>query len=152
MVGSRWYADHLTREELAKIDAMVNMDTLGLGPTEIWQSRAHPILTGVMIRVAGSMHLPVSGVNVEKVGSTDSESFVRRKVPSITVHSLTQKTLAVLHSDRDRLEAIKMDDYYDSYRLIAAYLAFLDGMPPAEELLRQAKQEKELLRQRRAEK
>jgi hypothetical protein len=25
------------------------------------------------------------------------------------------------------MSAVKMDDYYDSYHLIAAYLAFLDG-------------------------
>jgi hypothetical protein len=32
----------------------------------------------------------------------------------------------VLHSARDKMEAIKFDDYYGSYRLIADYLAYLD--------------------------
>jgi len=25
------------------------------------------------------------------------------------------------------MEAVKLDDYYDSYKLLAAYLAYLDG-------------------------
>jgi hypothetical protein len=36
--------------------------------------------------------------------------------------------MQVLHSADDTLLAINMDDYYDSYRLIADYLAYLDGV------------------------
>ena len=32
----------------------------------------------------------------------------------------------LLHSRRDKLEAMDLDDYYDTYRLVAACLAFLD--------------------------
>jgi hypothetical protein len=32
----------------------------------------------------------------------------------------------LLHSHRDQIEAIHLDEYFDSYRLIQAYLAYLD--------------------------
>ena len=38
-----------------------------------------------------------------------------------------QQTVPILHSESDNLSAIRMDDYYDSCYLIAAYLAYLDG-------------------------
>ena len=38
-----------------------------------------------------------------------------------------KQTVPILHSDSDNLSAIRMDDYYDSCYLIAAYLAYLDG-------------------------
>jgi hypothetical protein len=62
------------------------------------------------------------------VGSTDSVQFSDRKIPSITIHSLTQETwnAHILHTAKDKLSGIKFDDYYESYRLISAYLAFLD--------------------------
>lgn len=66
-------------------------------------------------------------MNVEQVGSTDSESFAAKKVPSITFHSLTQATLGVLHSDKDNFSAMRMDDYYESYRLLCGYLLYLDS-------------------------
>jgi hypothetical protein len=76
--------------------------------------------------VAHAMKLPLTAVNVERVGSTDSESFRDKKVPSITFHSLTQSTLHILHSRQDQLSEIKQDDYFDTYRLLAAYLSYLD--------------------------
>ena len=35
-VGSHFYVRRMTTEQVAATDAMVNMDALGLAPTEIW--------------------------------------------------------------------------------------------------------------------
>ena len=76
--------------------------------------------------IAQAMKLPIGVVNVDQVGSTDSEPFAKYKIPRITIHSVTQETWPILHSDKDKLSAIKMDDYYATYRLLAGYLAYLD--------------------------
>jgi len=39
---------------------------------------------------------------------------------------VTPETLPILHNRRDNLAAVRMDDYYLTYRLIASYLAYLD--------------------------
>jgi Zn-dependent M28 family amino/carboxypeptidase len=126
MVGSKFYVKQLSKEQLKNIVAMVNMDTLGLGPTEIWVSHADKKLVGLAATIAKGMSLPVSRMDVDGVGSTDSESFAEKKVPAITFHSLTPDTLKVLHSKADTREALKFEDYYSSYRLIAGYLAYID--------------------------
>ena len=130
MVGSQQYVRDLGEEKLARIDAMVNMDTLGLGPTEIWVSHADPALAKKAFALANAMKLPLSGVNVERVGSTDSETFREKKVPSITFHTVTQSTWHILHSRDDQLSQIKEDDYYDTYKLLSAYLVYLDENVP----------------------
>lgn len=139
MLGSTYYAQHLTPEQRGNIAAMINMDSLGLGPTKVWASHADTNLLHNLRAVAATMHLPIDAVDVEDVGSTDSESFVPYGIPRITLHSVTQATLPILHSPNDRLSAIRMDDYYGSYHLIAVYLAYLDevlkpksGAKPAE--------------------
>jgi Peptidase family M28 len=126
MVGSEFYAGKLSPEERSKIAAMVNMDTLGLGPTEVWATHADTTLLNALDGVANAMKLPVSVMNVDQVGSSDSESFARYKIPRITIHTVTQETWPILHSSKDKLDEIKMDDYYSSYRLMVGYLAFLD--------------------------
>jgi hypothetical protein len=126
MVGSEFYAGKLSPDERSKIAAMVNMDTLGLGPTEVWATHADTILLNALDGVANAMKLPVSVMNVDQVGSSDSESFARYKIPRITIHTVTQETWPILHSSKDKLNEIKMDDYYASYRLMVGYLAFLD--------------------------
>jgi Iap family predicted aminopeptidase len=125
MLGSRSYVRDWkkTREP---IQAMVNLDTLGLAESEVWVSRADKSLVDLMSMAAATIQLPVSAVNVEQVGSTDSESFRAEKIPAITIHSLTNETLSILHSNKDTIDAIKMDEYYRTYRLVLVYLALLD--------------------------
>jgi len=137
LVGSSFYARQMTKEQIAATSAMVNMDTLGLASTEIWGSHADKRLNGAIAYVAKQLNVPISSVDVEGIGaSADSESFADRKIPSITIHSLTPQAWKdrILHSRKDKLSAIRLDDYYETYRLIGAYIAFRDQAPvPAQE-------------------
>ena len=126
LLGSEFYVEHLTADERARIDGVVNLDSLGLGPTEVWASHADKALLDALAAVSAESKLPASVMNVDNLGTADSESFARFHIPRVTLHSLTPDTWAILHSPGDKLTAIRMDDYYDSYRLIAEYLAYLD--------------------------
>lgn len=131
-VGSHFYVRQMTKEQVAATDAMVNMDTLGLAPTEVWASHSDKHLIAALAVVAKQLNVAVTGVNVDQIGSTDSEQFAERKIPSITIHSLTQYAwnARILHTSKDRLSAMRLDDYYQTYRLVAAYIAFLDAITP----------------------
>jgi hypothetical protein len=133
MVGSDFYAKQLTPEQRKNIVAMVNLERLGVTPTKVWVSHSEPLLMNILWGVAQSLQLPLGGVNVDKVGTTDSESFAHYKIPRITIHSITQETWPLLHSKGDNIKAIQSNQYYDSYRLIAAYLAVLDQQLAASE-------------------
>jgi peptidase M28-like protein len=126
LIGSKFYVKQLTPEEAGKIRAMVNLECLGLTPTKVWAHHADPKLLQGLANVAAAIHSPIQSVNVENVGDDDADSFRARKFPTITIHSVTQETLSVLHSPRDNFSAMNADYYYESYRLIAAYLAYLD--------------------------
>ncbi len=125
LVGSKAYVRQLLTAHEA-VSAMVNMDTLGLAETEVWVSHADPRLVQLMELAANTFKLPVSGVNVDNLGSTDSEPFREKKIPAITIHSVTSETWSILHSPKDRIEAVRRDEYYRTYRLVLAYLAVLD--------------------------
>jgi hypothetical protein len=125
MVGSKAYVKQLGKTH-ERVIAMVNMDTLGLGETEVWASHADPKLVRLLQQTAATEKLPWSIVNVDRIGTTDSESFRERNIPAITIHSLTPATFPILHSSRDRIEEVHKDRYYRTYRLVLAYLAVLD--------------------------
>jgi Iap family predicted aminopeptidase len=127
LIGSAYYAEHLTSEQRTRIEAMVNLDSLGLTPTKVWATHADKALLDALASVASASGLPIAAVNVDELGTADSESFARYQIPRITLHSVTQETWPILHSVRDQLNAVKMKDYYDSYHLIAEYLAYLDN-------------------------
>jgi len=125
--GSEVYVKHLPEEQRARIKAMLNMDTLGLGPAEVWASHADPSLLGGFAAVAKALHIPVRAMNADGVGTTDSESIAKFHIPRISIHSLRGETLPVVHSSQDRLDKIRMGQYHATYRLTAGYLVFLDG-------------------------
>jgi Peptidase family M28 len=127
LIGSKYYVSHMTPDEVARTHAMVNIDTLALGPTKIWLTHSDRQLAADLFAVARSMNLPIGVVNADHVGDDDSSSFMRRRIPTLMIHSITNPTFHILHTDDDNLSAVRFGDYYDSYRLIAADLAWLDG-------------------------
>jgi Zn-dependent M28 family amino/carboxypeptidase len=129
LVGSDWYVKHLAPEELKEITAMVNLECLGLSPTKVWVTHSDKKLVSLLAGTAAALKEPVAEVDVDHVGNDDSDSFRKKKVPNITIHSITQDTFSILHSTRDQVERINPDDYFDSYRLTSAFLAELDTLP-----------------------
>jgi hypothetical protein len=132
LVGSREFVAKLTREDRASAVANINIDSLGLTPTKIWVTRSDKTLVNLASAVAQGMKLPVSGMSVDKVGDSDSRPFFEKKIPVIDFHSLTSETFPILHTNMDSRIVMSWDDYYDSYRLISGFLAYLDGHPEAQ--------------------
>ncbi len=62
----------------------------------------------------------------ESLDTPVDSGFLSAHIPVITIHSVSQETLGILHSDRDNVDAIHFDDYYAAYKLTAYYLAYLD--------------------------
>lgn len=141
LVGSKFYVEALRKDDLAKIHAMVNIDSLGTSTTKVEITRGDKRLVNALAIAAQTFKLPLSAVNGHAVGKSDSDSFQDRKVPAISVHSLTAETFPILHTRRDQMDAIHLDDYYDTYLLLRAYIAYLDqilGNPPTSEAITSA--------------
>jgi Peptidase family M28 len=137
MLGSKNYVSRLSKDQLEAITAMVNLDTLGLSPTKVWATDSSTPLVDALFKVATTIHSPLTVMNVDEVGTSDNDTFRDAKVPEICIHSVTSQTLPVLHSRNDQMTAIHADEYYETYRLVTAYLATIDAetdKPPAEAL------------------
>lgn len=128
LIGSRKYVHELDKEQRANIRAYINLECLGTNPTKIWIRRSSPQLLDSIARVASVLKTSVSGMDVDQVGDDDTHPFKDAQIPVLSIHSLDQKTFTYLHSKRDRMEALQMAYYSDSYRLIAFFLAYLDSI------------------------
>lgn len=126
LVGSRSYVHEMSKEDVRRTSAMINMDSLGAGPTRFEQDRADKRLADAFTAVANEKHLPWGVVNIHQVGRSDADSFQDRHIPALLIHSITTETFPILHTPRDQMAVMHVADYYDTYRLIAAYLAYLD--------------------------
>jgi hypothetical protein len=104
LLGSGTYVKRLSKDDRVMIRAMVNLECLGLTPPKVWAHRADKGLLELYLRVANALEVPLAGVNVENVGDDDSHPFLNAKIPVITIHSLTQETWPILHSNRDQVQ------------------------------------------------
>jgi Zn-dependent M28 family amino/carboxypeptidase len=126
LVGSTRYVKELSPERRGTIKAFINLECVGLTTPKVWVRRSTPLLVDLFGEIANATQTPVQGVNVDNVGDDDTHPFLDKKMRVICIHSVTQETIRILHSNRDNLSAINPADYYATYRLVAFYLEYLD--------------------------
>ena len=127
LLGSRKFVHSLSKAQKQTLRGFVNLECLGTSPMKLWMSRSTPELVQKLDRLAGTLHVTIKIMNADRVGDDDTHPFVDAKLPVISLHSLDQETLGLIHNKRDNLAAIQMPLYFESYRLIAFYLAYLDS-------------------------
>ncbi len=133
--GSRHYVRQLSREERQRVRAMIQLTSLGTAPARVWMKQSDSRLINDLARVAAAMKIPVTGVTIEEeIAKDDAAAFREARIPTLSMYSLTADTASILGTPRDTVEAIRAEDYYDTYRLLAAYLMLLDATlsPPAQ--------------------
>jgi Zn-dependent M28 family amino/carboxypeptidase len=119
--GAEFFARHLSPDQIGHAEAMVNIDALGLSPTKVWAAHSDKDLVHALIVMVYTLKLPASQIDIAAAGNTDSEPFVARHIPQITIHSLTQQNVTSGAGSQFR-----PNNYYDTYRLLCGYLAYLD--------------------------
>ncbi len=124
--GPQRFVDTLTEDEASTIRAAIVLDTLGLSFTRGCAGKNGEPLLGYLKSVSSSMQLPVETESVKPVLKR-MQPFAKRRIPSVAIHSLNKYNRGIAGGPDDAFEAIKQDEYYESYMLTAGYLAFLDG-------------------------
>lgn len=126
-------SERFARGRSEDVRAMVNLHALGLGETAAWESRAHDDLWLDLASVARSMDLPLRGSNPADPFPTHADPFQVEGVPSITIHSYGGSPASRTAVDSHDLGPIDPDRYVRTFRLVAAYLAYLDQSLAARE-------------------
>ncbi len=127
LYGSKQYVKALSKEEKAETGAMINLECLGLTTPKVWRSRANPKLFAAYVQAAAAAHVPAEVMDVDNLGDDDSHPFLNAGIPVLTIHSVTNANFGLLHSAGDNLKAINPRDYYNTYRVAATFLAYLDS-------------------------
>lgn len=122
LLGSRTYLKSIPKSERERIAAVITMDSIGLTPTKYWPNGSTKELAIAAARIAQALKLDFRGLNVDQVGTTDSQIFKDARIPVLSLHSVTQETWGIVNSGKDVWPAVSWKDYFDTYRLISALL------------------------------
>jgi hypothetical protein len=130
LLGSRSYLKSIPKDERKDIAAVLTMDSIGLTSTKCWTNGSSRELITAGIVVAKALGLEFSGVNVDQVGTTDSQLFKDAHIPVLSLHSVTQETWRLINSPKDVWSIVSWKDYYDTHRFVSALLVYLDRELP----------------------
>jgi Iap family predicted aminopeptidase len=128
LVGSRAMAAAIDKDQVTQYCEMLNVDSLGLGPPQVADNMSSRKLGSFAADVAKQMKIPFSHASIEGA-SADSNSFIGKKIPAVTIHGLNNNWMSVLHSRNDQPAKINAGSVYLGYRLALAMVTRLDESP-----------------------
>ena len=125
LVGSRAMTEAIAEEQLPEYCAMINIDSLGLGPPQVADNMSSKPLAKFTGELAKEMEIPFAHASIGRANS-DSSSFVARKIPAVTIHGLSNNWHKILHSRFDQPSKVNAASVYLGYRLALGMLVRLD--------------------------
>jgi Zn-dependent M28 family amino/carboxypeptidase len=123
--GSRAMADEIPKPERSSYCAMLNFDSFGLGRPQIIDEISSPKLTTFVAKIAEESKIPFYATRLG-IGDSDSTSFKRTGIPSVTLHGLSSEWNKILHTDKDKTSAILPASLYAGYVLALNVMKKLD--------------------------
>ena len=119
LVGSRAMVRAIPEDQLPQYCAMINIDSLGLGPPQVADNMSSKAMGAFAGALAKEMEIPFAHASIGRANS-DSSSFVARKIPAVTLHGLNNQWQRVLHSGNDQVAKVNPVSVYLGYRLALA--------------------------------
>lgn len=126
LMGSRAMVDAIAKDQLGQYCAMINIDSLGLSAPQVLDNASSKKLRELAADVAKEMKVPFSHASVENADA-DSSSFIRKKIPALTIHGLNNEWSSVIHSRNDQISKVNFVSVYLGYRLVLAMVSRLDA-------------------------
>jgi len=129
LIGSARFVEELSREKRAKVDAMVNLDTLAVNGTYSWKNNSTRALLDRIKAVAAASRRDLTEATLYG-GDADSTSFRRAGIPALTVFGASEDVIFdIVHSGRDTMAAFNLEHYKNAYLLARDLIQALDREP-----------------------
>jgi len=127
LLGSQAMVRQISNRERARYCAMINLDSLGMAMPQVLDNSSSRKLRKLTEEIARSMEMPFDHGRVD-FADADSSAYLRRGIPAVTIHGLSDDGLAMLHTDDDQPSRVNPTSVYLGYRLALALLTRVDGM------------------------
>ena len=127
LIGSRAMADAIPKDQIAQYCEMINIDSLGLAAPQVADNMSSKKLREFTAELAKEMKVPFDHASI-KGADSDSSSFVRKKIPAVTIHGLSNEFVSILHGKNDQSKKVNINSVYLGYRLVLGMVVRLDNL------------------------
>jgi Zn-dependent M28 family amino/carboxypeptidase len=127
LVGSNAMAKSIPESERGNYCAMINVDSFGFSYPQVLDNATDPKMRDAAKTLAKEMEIPFAEASLLGVADADSSSFKRVKIPSITLHGLSNDWRNYLHTSKDQLKNVNSTSVYIGYQFVLRYLMKVDA-------------------------
>lgn len=129
LYGSQTYVRSLDKTRRAKIDAMINLDTLAVDGTFSWKNNSTRALLDRMAQVSRESGHAMKEDYLHG-GDADSSTFRDAGIPAVTMYGASQDVIFdVIHNEHDTMAAFSLAHYKNAYLLVLEAIKSLDRTP-----------------------
>jgi len=128
LLGSKAWVRNIKKEEADQYCAMINIDSLGMAAPQLLENLSSKPLVNRAADLAQRMKIPFSKFNIHGAGA-DSESFIAKKIPALTISAIANGWERVLHTGKDQAAKVNPASLYLGYRLALALITELNSLP-----------------------
>lgn len=129
LIGSQVYVRSLDKAKRAKIDAMINLDTLAVNGTFSWKNNSTRAMLDRFAQVSRESGRALKE-DILNGGDADSSTFRQAGIPAVTIYGASEDVIFdVIHSERDNMSAFNLGHYKNAYLLTLDAIKSLDRTP-----------------------
>ncbi len=125
LLGSKAMVSQIKKDTVMQYCAMINIDSLGLSVPQILTNVSSKKLEALAADLAKKMTIPYQPITIHNA-SSDSASFMEKKIPAATVSGIPDDWMEIFHSKSDQVKKINITSVYLGYRLALAMLVTID--------------------------
>ena len=128
LLGSKAMVKGITNEQVSSYCCMINIDSLGMGSLQILENLSSEPLVKRAVDIAKRANLLLGRASLSSA-SSDSRSFVLKKIPAITISGLSSGWETILHSGNDQVKRVDVPSVYAGYWFAMAMVVELQALP-----------------------
>ncbi len=126
LIGSHAMVNAIGKDQIAQYCEMINIDSLGLAAPRVDDNMSSRNLSAFILDLAKEMKIPFGHASLQGADS-DSSSFMRKNIPALTIHSLSNASLSIIHSRNDQPSKVNPVSVYLGYKLVLALVLRLES-------------------------
>jgi hypothetical protein len=128
LLGSQAFVQAIGKQDLPRYCAMINLDSFSEGAPFVMANVSSDKLAKVAEEAARSLKIPSGHILIPNADA-DSSSFLRRKIPAITISGVTADWATILHTPNDQVARVKAESVYFGYLMAMTVLQRVDQAP-----------------------
>jgi Zn-dependent M28 family amino/carboxypeptidase len=127
LFGSDEMAKAIPKEKRVNYCAMINIDSFGFSYPQVLDNTSSSKMSKLAEELSKEVKLPFAHASLEGIADADSTPFLKREIPAVTFHGVSNDWQKYLHTSNDKIENVNAESVFVGYQFLLRYLSKINS-------------------------